>query len=201
MVQAIKRVAIYCRVSTNDQNCERQERDLIAFAERAGFEVIHLFKEVASGMKNDRLHRQQVIQLAQARKIDAVLVTEMTRWGRSLQDLITTMNELNAYGVSLIAEKGMQFDLSTPQGKMLAGVLGSLAEFERDMIAERTRSGLANARAKGRIGGRRKGDNPSDKHADQFMDLLADGRQIRWIAHELQISKTTVMAIKKRLSA
>jgi putative DNA-invertase from lambdoid prophage Rac len=200
MVQAIKRVAIYCRVSTSDQNCDRQQRDLEAFAQRAGFEIVSIYKETASGMKNDRAKRRQILQLAQARQIDGVLVTEMSRWGRSLQDLISTMNELNAFGVSLIAEKGFQFDLSTPQGKMLAGILGSLAEFERDLIAERVRSGMSVAKARGKHVGR-PAIKTSDKYAKKVMGYLTDGRTIRWIAKELHISKTTVMAIKQRVAA
>lgn len=78
-----QRAAIYCRVSTNDQSCERQEIDLKAFADRAGFEVVGVFKESVSGTKLDREERKKVLALAQARHIDAVLVTELSRWGRS----------------------------------------------------------------------------------------------------------------------
>lgn len=86
-----QRVAIYCRVSTADQSCERQERDLLAFAERGGLEVAGIWKEVASGAKDQRPERKKVLALAQDRRIDAVLVTEMTRWGRSTQDLLATL--------------------------------------------------------------------------------------------------------------
>lgn len=84
MVQ--KTVAIYCRESTTDQSCERQERDLLNYAALAGFEVVGVWKETTSGTKQNRVERQKVIVLAQARKIEAVLVTEMTRWGRSTLD-------------------------------------------------------------------------------------------------------------------
>lgn len=200
MVQATKRVAIYCRVSTNDQNCDRQQRDLEAFAERANFQVIAIYKETASGSKNDRDKRQIVMNLAQARKIDAVLVTEISRWSRSLKDSIDSLNELNAFGVSLIAEKGFQFDLNTPQGKMLAGVLGSLAELERDLIAERVKSGMNNAKARGKHVGRPLGKT-SDKYAPDVLAHLANRRTIRWIAREMQLSPTTIMNIKKRAAA
>jgi putative DNA-invertase from lambdoid prophage Rac len=76
-------VAIYCRVSTDDQSCERQELDLRAFARRAGHHIVAVFKETASGVKNDRVERKEVMALAQAREIDAILVTELSRWGRS----------------------------------------------------------------------------------------------------------------------
>ena len=78
-----QRAALYCRVSTADQSCVRQERDLAAFAERAGYTVVGVFKETGSGVRLDRAERRKVMALAQARRIDAVLVTELSRWGRS----------------------------------------------------------------------------------------------------------------------
>ena len=74
-----QKVAIYCRVSTNDQSCERQEIDLVAFAKRASYEVVGLFKETASGIKNSRVIRNEVIELAKQRHITAILVTELSR--------------------------------------------------------------------------------------------------------------------------
>ena len=93
--------AIYCRVSTDDQSCERQERDLHAFAKRAGLQIVGLFKEIASGAKNDRVERRKVMALAQAREIDAILVTELSRWGRSTQDLVLTLDDLHSWKVSV----------------------------------------------------------------------------------------------------
>ncbi len=79
--------ALYCRVSTADQSCARQERDLRAFAKKAGYKIVGVWKETASGAKNDRAKRQEILALAQAREIDVILVTELTRWGRSMLDL------------------------------------------------------------------------------------------------------------------
>jgi putative DNA-invertase from lambdoid prophage Rac len=90
-----QRVSIYCRVSTEDQDCDRQERDLKAFAERAGHEVVGISMEKASGARNDRVERKKVLDMAQARQIEAVLVTELSRWGRSTKDLIDTLDELH----------------------------------------------------------------------------------------------------------
>jgi DNA invertase Pin-like site-specific DNA recombinase len=89
------RVAIYCRVSTHDQNCERQERDLVEYAQRLGYEVIGIWSEFGSGVKLDRVKRKEVMSIARKGKIDAVLVTELTRWGRSTIDLINTLNDLH----------------------------------------------------------------------------------------------------------
>ena len=106
-------VAIYCRVSTSDQSCDRQERDLRAFAKRAGFEIVAVFKETASGAKNDRAERNKVMALARARKIDAILVTELSRWGRSTQDLVQTLDDLHGWKVNVLAKSGLIYDLGT----------------------------------------------------------------------------------------
>jgi len=191
-----QRAAIYCRVSTADQSCERQERDLLVYAERCGYEVIGVFKETASGAKTNRKERQAIMEQARGRKIDLILVTELTRWGRSTPDLVQTLHDLQAWNVSLIAEKGLQFDLSTPHGKLIAGLMASLAEFERDLLRERVKSGLSAAKARGKTLGRQKGQNVvADKVAPKVQKLRAEGKSIRQIAAELAISKTTVQKI------
>ena len=109
-----------------------------------------IWKEVASGNKDQRRERKKVLALAQDRRLDAILVTELTQWGRSTMDLVQSLHDLQAWNVSLIAQTGLQFDLSTPQGKLVASLMAALAEFERDLIRERIRSGFAAAKAKGR---------------------------------------------------
>ncbi|MBF0860290.1 recombinase family protein [Gluconobacter sp. LMG 31484] len=194
-----QRALIYCRVSTADQSCVRQKDELKRFAERAGYEVSGIFMETGSGVRVDRAERRKVMALAQARKIDAILVTELSRWGRSTIDLISTLQELESYRVSLIAITGMTFDLATPHGRMLATVLAGIAEFERDLISERVKSGLAAARARGKVLGRQKGERPkSDRLAPKVLALVAEKRSYRWIARDLGISKNTVAAIVQR---
>ena len=107
---------------------------MAAFAERAGYEVVATFKETASGVRLDRIARKRVLALAQRREIDAVLVTELSRWGRSTTDLLATLKELEARRVSLIALNGMAFDLATPHGRMMATLLAGIAEFERELV-------------------------------------------------------------------
>ena len=193
------RVAIYCRVSTVDQSCERQVRELRAFAKRLGAEVVGVFRETASGAKNDRAERKKVMALAQAREIDAILVSELTRWGRSTMDLLETLQALQSWKVSVLAVSGLQLDLSTPHGKLMVGVLSSLAEFERDLVRERVKSGLTAARARGVALGRQKGFRPkSDKLAPKVIKLIEAGQSYRDIARQLRIDKNTVMAIVQR---
>lgn len=122
---------------TQEQDCDRQVRDLKNYASKLGHDIHGIYTETASGSKNDRQVRADVIKLAKARKIDAVLVTEMSRWGLSTIDLLNTLQELDAKGVSLVAMNGSDFDLSTPTGKMMSTVLAAIREFERDLIRER----------------------------------------------------------------
>ena len=89
-----QRAVLYARVSTSDQCCDRQERDLRAFAERGGYEIVAVCRETGSGAKLDRVERKRVMALAQAREIDVVLVTELSRWGRSTIDLLHTLHDL-----------------------------------------------------------------------------------------------------------
>lgn len=197
MVQ--KTVAIYCRVSTSDQSCARQERDLLDYAAKADFHVVGVWKETAPGVRHNRAVREQVMALAQAREIDAILVTEMTRWGRSTLDLLQTLQSLHSWDVSLIAQSGLQFDLSTSQGRLIAKLMAALAEFERDLVSERVRSGLAAAKAKGKVLGRRPGHRvKADRFAPKVLRMVEVGYSYRYIARALQLSKTTVASIVKR---
>jgi DNA invertase Pin-like site-specific DNA recombinase len=194
-----RRVALYCRVSTADQSCERQERDLLAFAERSGDEVVGIYKETGSGVKLDRVERKKVMALAQARRLDAVLVTELSRWGRSTLDLVQTLRDLESQRVSVIALNGMTFDLSNAAGRMMATIIAGIAEFERDLMGERIKSGLAAARARGRPLGRQTGQRPkSDRLGPKVLALVAQGRSYRLISRELGLSKNTVADIVKR---
>ena len=194
-----QRAVIYSRVSTSDQSCDRQERELIEFAERGRYQILDMFRETESGAKLNRAQRNKVIALAQSRKIDAILVTELSRWGRSTVDLLNTLNQLESWNVSLVAMSGMTFDLTTPHGRMMATFLSGISEFERDLISERVKSGLAAAKARGKKLGRQKGQRPkSNRLAPKVLSFREEGKSYRWIAKDLGISKNTVMDIVKR---
>ena len=127
-----------------------------------------------------------------------MLVTELSRWGRSTTDLLDTLRELEARRVSLVALNGMAFDLSTPHGRMMATVLAGIAEFERELTVERIRSGIA-AKARGKKLGRRPGQRPkSDRLAPKVLALVAQGRSYRLVGREVGLSKNTVAGIVKR---
>ena len=205
-------MAIYCRVSTDEQSCERQERDLRAFAERAGDEVVGVFMEKASGARNDRQERKKVMALAQGHEIDAIVVTELSRWGRSTQDLVQTLDDLHGRKVSVLAQTGLSFDLSTASGKLMRTIMAGLAEFERDLIRDRIKSGMARAKAaietndhfvtkagkKRKSIGRQADERPSDNKVGKVLELHREGLSYRLIGRNLGLSKNTVMGIVQR---
>ena len=159
-----------------------------------------VYKEKISGAKDDRPERKKVLALAQGRKIDVVLCTELTRWGRSTLDLISTLRELHQRGVSLVAQTGLQCDLDTPQGKLFMTILAGLAEFERDLTIERTRSGLAAAKDRGKRLGRVPGQQLARVKAVEadVLAQVASGTSYRKVASNLGIHKDTVGQIVKR---
>jgi len=142
--------------------------------EGRGYKLAGVWKETASGAKDDRAKRKEVLALAQARKIDVILVTELTRWGRSMLDLFHTLQDLQSWNVSLVAQTGLQFDLRSAQGKLIASLMAALAEFERDLLRERVRSGIAAAQKRGVVFGRR------PRPARQSRPFRAHGAQTRW---------------------
>jgi putative DNA-invertase from lambdoid prophage Rac len=104
-----------------------------ARAPNAPDKVIAIFNEAASGAKNDRVERKKVMALARAREIDAILVTEPLRWGRSTQDRVLTLDDLHSWKVS-VAQTGLSFDLSTASGQLMRMIMARLAELEHDLI-------------------------------------------------------------------
>ena len=189
----------FIAVSTADQTCARQERDLRVFAKKAGYKIVGVWKETASGAKDEGAERKAVLALAQARKVDVILVTELTRWGRSMLDLFHTLQDLQAWDVSLVAQTGLQFDLRSAQGKLIASLMAALAEFERDLLRERVRPGIATARKRGVVFGRRPGQRGKvDRFAPKVLKLVGERQFYREISHGLGLSKNTVLDIVKR---
>ena len=127
------------------------------------------------------------------------MVTELSRWGRSTQDLLETLYKLAGWKVSVVAMSGMTFELDTPHGRMMATMLAGIAQFESDLLSERVKSGLAGAKARGKKLGRQPGQRPkSGRLAPKVLNAIDGGRSYRWVARDLGISKNTVTDIVKR---
>jgi putative DNA-invertase from lambdoid prophage Rac len=198
----VHRVAIYARVSTGHQDTQRQVEELKGLAERSGYRVVEVVTETASGKRDSRPERKKIMALAQRREIDAVLVSELSRWGRSTTDLLSTLKELSERGVSLRSLNGSEFDLKTATGRALVGVLAVISEFESDLLQERVLSGLARAKANGKVLGRRYGDAPKvKKYKSRVRQFLTQDRSYRWMAKELQIDPKTVGKIVHEIKA
>lgn len=191
-----KHAAIYGRVSTKDQDCKRQLDDLRGFAAAHNLGIAYEGLETASGAREDRRERNKLMELARAKMIQVILVSELSRWGRSLTDLVSTVQELQGYGVILWPINQAPIDVTSPTGKIILTVFGMMAEFERDLIRERTLSGLAAARARGQKLGRRPGSGKTiKKHTELVIDLRQKGFSYRDIATKLRIGTETVKQI------
>ena len=148
------RVALYARVSTLDkgQDAEVQLRELREYATRRGWTAVEYVDNGVSGTKDSRPQLNAMMQAARRRKLDCVLVARFDRFARSVSHLLRALEEFRALGIEFVS-LNEACDTTTPQGKMLFTILGAVAEFERELIRERVRAGLANARAKGRLPG------------------------------------------------
>lgn len=193
-----KRVAIYTRVSTNDgkQTTENQLRDLHLMAERMGWEVVaHYTDEGISGARgrDKRPGLDAMLKAITRREFDMVAAWSVCRLGRSLQHLVSLLGDLDARGVDLYLHV-QALDTSTPSGKAMFGMLGVFAEFERSMISERVRAGLARS---GKKGGRPRLD--ADK-AERIRRSLATGTSINATAKKLRVGVGTVHRLKQQMA-
>lgn len=147
------RVALYARVSTHDQQTlPLQIRTMREYAAKRGWTTAAQIKEVGSGASQRQL-RETLMAAARRREIDVVLVWRLDRWGRSVADLVSTLQELQHLGVGFVSLTEA-LDLTTPAGRAMAGLLAVFAEFEREILRERVRAGLAQARQNGKTLGR-----------------------------------------------
>jgi DNA invertase Pin-like site-specific DNA recombinase len=200
MVQGEKRVGIYLRVSTAEQTCDNQRRELEAVAARHGWTVVQVFEDAGISGAKGRQGRPGLDALMKAiarREIDMVAAWSVDRLGRSLTDLLDLLRELHAKGVDLfLHQQGL--DTSTPGGRAMFQMMGVFAEFERAMIRERVLSGLARAKADGTRLGRPPLD---DKKAAAIRQARAEGKGIRRIASDLGVGVGTVMKVNDDIVA
>lgn len=185
------RVGLYARVSTNDQQTlPMQNRAMREYAARRGWAVAMQVREVNSGAAH-RQAREKLLEAARRRQIDVVLVWRLDRWGRSVTDLLTTLQELEHLGVGFVSLTEA-LDLTTPAGRAMAAMLAVFAAFEREVLQERTRAGLAQARRNGKRLGR---PLTAGLHAAEVRKLHRAGVSKSEIARLLQIGRTSVRRI------
>lgn len=167
-----------------------QYRAMREYAARRGWTVVMQVKEIGSGAAQ-REAREKLLEAARRREIDGVLVWRLDRWGRSVTDLLATLQELEHLGVGFVSLTEA-LDLTTPAGRALAGLLAVFAEFEREILQERVRAGLAHARQNGKRLGR---PPTAVLHADQIRKLRRSGLSKSAVARRLHIGRTSVRRI------
>jgi DNA invertase Pin-like site-specific DNA recombinase len=191
------RIALYARVSTTDQHPEIQIDALRAYAQARGFEVAGEFVDHGiSGTRAKRPALDRMMADASRRRFDLIAVVKLDRLGRSLTHLLSLTGELEALGVDFISlEDGL--DTSTPVGRFFFQVRGAFAEYERELIRERTRAGIAAAKRRGKTLGRPR--VISEEASMRIRRLHHAGRSLRQIATLLGVSKTAVANEVERL--
>ena len=185
------RVGLYARVSTHDQQTlPMQMAAMRDYAKKRRWTVVIEVKDVGSGATT-RPKREKLIESARRREIDLVLVWRLDRWGRSLVDLVSTLQELTALEVGFVS-LSEALDLTTPSGRALAGMLAVFAEFERDILRDRVKAGIDQARKDGKPHGRPK---TAGKLIPEMRQLRKDGMSKRAIAKQLGVSRTSVIRL------
>jgi DNA invertase Pin-like site-specific DNA recombinase len=181
-------LGLYARVSTHDQQTLALQRNaMVAYAQQRRGAIVTVVEDIGAGV-HERLQRERLMQAARRREIDAMVVWRLDRWGRSLADLVSTLQELHELGVGCIA-LCEALDFTTPTGRAMAGMLAVFAECERGMLRERVKAGIAEARRRGT----RHGRPPTVAHqADAARQLYAEGLSKSAIARRLGIGRTSV---------
>ena len=193
----MKRAVLYLRVSTLDQTTANQERELRQVSDRAGWQIVKVYKDhgVSGAKGRDKRPAFDALHKAAARReFDVVMAWSVDRLGRSLQDLIGFLSEISAVGVDLfLHQQGL--DTTTPGGKAMFQMMGVFAEFERSMIQERVRSGLARARSEGKQLGRPRIAPELEKRILDALNKPGRIEGVRKIAARFGVDPSTVQRI------
>jgi putative DNA-invertase from lambdoid prophage Rac len=185
------RAGLYARVSTHDQQTlGLQSEAMTTYIKNRGWVATRQVEDVGSGSK-DRPGRESLMMAARRREIDVIVVWRLDRWGRSVADLMATLREISELGVGFVSLTEA-LDLTTPTGRAMAGMLAIFAEFEREILRERVRAGIAQARKEGRPHGR---PRTASRKADEVFRLKAERLSHSEIARRLGIGRTSVQRI------
>ena len=197
----VRKVAIYCRVSTStkDQTTENQLRELTAYCERMGYEVVKVYEDEVSGAKSreKRPAYSELCKDAFLKKFDVIIGWDVSRFGRSMKEFVHFLSDMDDKGIGVVAVKN-GLDTSSSSGRMMMKLIGVLEEWNREMLVERTNAGLARTVANGTKLGRKK--TVTDKITDQIIELRTEKKSIRAIASEVGVSTATVQRELKRVA-
>jgi putative DNA-invertase from lambdoid prophage Rac len=184
------RTVIYARVSTTDQNCEMQVRELREYATRRGWNICDEYLDTGwSGAKANRPELDRLMQDASLRRFDAVLVWKLDRFGRSVRNCLDGIESLRSHGVRFLAvSQSIDTDESNPTSRLLLHILASVAEFEREMIRERVCAGVRNAKRNGKQLGRKR----VVFNREKVRQMHLAGASVREISSALQVGKGTI---------
>jgi DNA invertase Pin-like site-specific DNA recombinase len=182
------RIGIYARVSTKDQSCELQVRDLRAYCAAREFDPVREYVDVGqSGAKDSRAELNKLVDDARKRQFDAIIVWRFDRFARSTKHLLLAREEFRSLGIQFISYQE-NVDTSTPLGQALFTIVSAVAQLERELIRERVTAGIRNARANGKKLGRPK----SSVDRAQVLHLREQGQSLQQIATNLGIGYGTV---------
>lgn len=192
------RVAVYCRCSTTEQNVDLQLDALRDYVQARGFKIVQEYvDEGVSGAKSKRPALDQLLKDAHRRRFDAVLIWKLDRLGRSLSHLIHLVETFSGLGIDLVSLGDPGLDTTSPHGKLLFSIMASVAEFERDLIRERTRAGMQSAKRRGSKIGRPR----AQVSVLKAQALLDEGLSFSAVARELGVSRATLQRRLKRVSS
>jgi DNA invertase Pin-like site-specific DNA recombinase len=180
-MQKAKRVALYVRVSTNEQSTKAQESELKAYAKNRGWEVTRVYADKMSGAKDDRPALKELMGACRQRKVDVVLVWKFDRFARSLRHLVGALEEFKRLRVDFIsATEGV--DTTVPSGELVFQIFGAIAQFERTLISERVKAGLAEAIRNGKAVGRPPIKRLSEEEIQKIRTARRKGVPLRELA-------------------
>jgi len=189
------KVALYCRVSTSTdkhgQTTENQLRELTAYCDRMDYQVTKIYEDQISGAKTreKRPAYNELCKDAFLKRFDVVIAWDVSRFGRSLKEFVSFLADMDDRGIGVVAVKN-GLDTSSSTGKMMMKMIGVMEEWNREMLVERTKSGLARTRANGTKLGRKKITNP--KMTAQIISLRNENKSIRAIATVVGVSTATI---------
>lgn len=194
----MKKVVLYCRVSTKDQNCDRQITELKEIAKNHNYHIIDEYIDTGfSGSMKNRPELDRMMKDAFSKKFEMVMTLELSRIGRSTKNLLEIVEKLKEKDINLFIAN-QQIDTSTPSGSMFFTIASAFATYERDLIRERVISGLQNAKKKGVVLGRKTNLNGITKN--KIIEMKSGSIGLKKIAFETKVSVQTIRKLLKEVA-